>query len=158
MGVVGYIIPLGFIESTLDLCVIVVSFYNPPPLSETRCYPTILILSVYTSYLSLFYTDMFLGLKILLSKVRKFATKIASRQKGVKFFTQIASRQNGVNSSHLKNSSHVPQVTNMRYEFLLRFLLSLIALVAVALIKKWMRPAPRSPLGRPHHLISLQLP
>ena len=35
-----------------------------------------------------FYTSTFFGLKILHSKVRKFSTKIASRQNSVKFLTQ----------------------------------------------------------------------
>ena len=39
----------------------------------------------HTSYLSFFYTNTLSGLEILLSKVRKFATKICSRQNSVNY-------------------------------------------------------------------------
>ena len=43
------------------------------------------VTSWHTSYLSFFYTNTFWGLEILLSKVRKFATKICSRQNSVNY-------------------------------------------------------------------------
>ena len=42
------------------------------------------LFQVHTSYLSFFYTTAIWGLEILHLKVRKFATKVASRQNSVK--------------------------------------------------------------------------
>ena len=53
-----------------DLSVSYIACHNMTP-------PLYLYLYIHTWYLSFFYTDTFWGLKILHSKVRKFATKIA---------------------------------------------------------------------------------
>ena len=54
----------------------------------------------HTSYLSFFYTTTFWGLEILHSKVRKFATKIASRQNSVNLRQKLPCDKNCVNHHH----------------------------------------------------------
>ena len=54
----------------------------------------------YLIYFHLFYTTTFWGLKILHSKVRKFATKIASRQNSVNLRQKLPCNKNCVNHHH----------------------------------------------------------
>ena len=57
-------------------------------------------ITLYTWYLSFFYTTTFWGLEILHSKVRKFATKIASRQNSVNLRQKLPCDKNCVNHHH----------------------------------------------------------
>ena len=57
--------------------------FCPEERNEMVCYVCAKVCNGHTSYLSFFYTHTFSGLKILHSKVRKFATKIVSRENSV---------------------------------------------------------------------------